>query len=432
MVVDSATGDVLGESMADRGFAPASNHKLLTAAIAFESLGPAHRFVTRVATDVTLEDGLHRGRLAGNLWVLGGGDPTFAEPAHAERQWREIAAALRQAGIERVGGRVRGDASWFGGANRGHGWQWDYLADDYAAPFGGLCAAGNVLTLRIKAEEGHVSITMKPPLPDESQWFHNRVTMASKDKREAVFVNRALGQQVLEVTGVLRPAGEALERRVAVSDPVGFAEAVVTYGLQAAGMPIEGVVVPSSVQPVELARVSSPTVSDIAGPLLTNSNNLYAEQLFRGAARQRVGSAQDGAAREHAAKTLRDLGVDTGGLVMADGSGLSRRNLVQPRQLVHLLRAVRERPYGARFVACLPIAGVTGTLSKRFLKGAAHRRVRAKTGFISRVVCLSGYLEREDADPLIFSVMLNDFTCETSLAKNACDRFVQRLAEVFR
>lgn len=432
MVVDSATGDVLGESMADRGFAPASNNKLLTTAIAFESLGSDHRFVTRVATDVRLEDSLHRGRLAGNLWLLGGGDPTFAEPAHAERQWREILAALRKVGIERIGGRVRGDASWFGGANRGHGWQWDYLADDYAAPFGGLCAAGNVLTLRIKAEEGHVAIATEPSVPDEKAWVTNRVTMASQGKREIVRVNRPLGHKAIEVSGVLRAAGKAIERRVAVSDPVAFAEAVATHGLQTAGLPIEGVSVPSSVTPVELARVLSPTVSQIAGPLLTNSNNLYAEQLFRGAARQCVGSAQNAAAREHADKTLRGLGLDTRGLVMADGSGLSRRNLVQPRQLVRLLQAVRERPYGARFVASLPIAGVTGTLSKRFLKGSAHRRVRAKTGFISRVVCLSGYLERKDGAPLIFSVMLNDFTCDAPLAKQACDRFVERLAEVFR
>src|SRR5690606_26951495 len=113
-------------------------------------------------------------------------------------------------------------------------------------------------------------------------------------------------------------------------------------------------------------------------------------QLFRGAARVCGGSGEDEAARLHAVAMLQQLGVATRGLVMADGSGLSRRNLVQPRQLVALLQAVRRRPYGEVFASCLPVAGTTGTLASRFADGPARGRVRAKTGFISRVVCLSG------------------------------------------
>jgi len=78
----------------------------------------------------------------------------------------------------------------------------------------------------------------------------------------------------------------------------------------------------------------------------------------------------------------------------------------------------------------LPVAGQTGTLRSRFAEGPARGHVHAKTGYISRVVCLSGFVHRknESEPPLVFSVMLNDFTCEDALAKAAVDAFVQRLA----
>lgn len=429
MVYDPETDEVVAESMAARGFAPASNNKLLTTAIAMESLGLDHRFVTRVATTVDPAVAVSRGRLAGDLVLIGGGDPTFGEEVYAEKQWQAIATALREKGIQRIGGRVRGVSSWNESSNRGHGWQWDYLDDDYAAPFGGLCMAGNALKLRVQAHQGYVKITTTPPLADQVDWVINRITLASAAKDQQVRVSRRLGRQEIEVEGVLRPGSMPSEYRVAISDPITFAEAVATTGLQTAGVLIEGAsTTPSAEGKVELLTIESPSISQIAGPLLTHSDNLYAEQLFRGAAHVNRASASNSSARAHAYETLGKLDVDTRGLVMADGSGLSRRNLVQPRQLVQLLRSIRRRPYAARFLDCLPVAGVSGTLRERLAFKPARERVRAKTGFISRVVCLSGYLLRDDQEPLIFSVMLNDFTCETAKAKAACDRFVQRLA----
>ncbi|MEO6598166.1 MAG: D-alanyl-D-alanine carboxypeptidase, partial [Planctomycetota bacterium] len=95
-----------------------------------------------------------------------------------------------------------------------------------------------------------------------------------------------------------------------------------------------------------------------------------------------------------------------------------------------ILRAMYDSPQRHAFVDALPLAGHTGTLRSRFVDGPARGHVRAKTGYISRVVCLSGYVQRPDpaASPLIFSVMLNDFTCDDGKAKAAADAFVQRLA----
>jgi D-alanyl-D-alanine carboxypeptidase/D-alanyl-D-alanine-endopeptidase (penicillin-binding protein 4) len=103
---------------------------------------------------------------------------------------------------------------------------------------------------------------------------------------------------------------------------------------------------------------------------------------------------------------------------------------VQPRQLADLLSALWRNEHRDVFVASLPIAGVDGTLAERFKDGPAHAHVRAKTGFISRVVALSGYVPRPDANaaPMVFSVLLNNFTCQTQAAKDAVDAFVQELA----
>ena len=160
------------------------------------------------------------------------------------------------------------------------------------------------------------------------------------------------------------------------------------------------------------------------------SDNFIAETLLKGLGARELGRGSTAAGARVVMRELRERGVPLAGVRIVDGSGLSSYDRLTVRALVALLIAAWSDPaIKAPFVASLPVAGVSGTLEDRMESGPARGRVRAKTGFIARVVCLSGYVERAGGGaPLVFSVMLNDFTCSDDAAKAAVDAFVQQLA----
>ena len=182
---------------------------------------------------------------------------------------------------------------------------------------------------------------------------------------------------------------------------------------------------------VELHVERSAPMADILEQLNKRSQNLYAEQVVRTAAKAKGGDGGFQSAQKTALAVLAELGVETKGLRMADASGLTRLNLVQPLQIAQLLRGMLGSEHAELYLGTLPIAGVDGTLRRRF-SGCEHAkgRVRAKTGYISRVVALSGYVPRKGADPLVFSILVNDFVASTNDVKRAVDRFVDELARL--
>lgn len=423
-VLDAASGAMLVEHAADRGFATASNMKLLSAAVALATLGPQHTFPTELSARGEVRDGV----LDGDLVVVGHGDPTLGSDADGAAV-STFVAGLQQAGIRQVRGRVLGDGSWLGSEHLGLGWQWDYLDEDYAAPFGGLCYAGNVASVTVRPGAAGPEVQV---LPVAATVPALAIAQGAAGSATALTVHRRLGTDEVTVGGALARDAAPTTLRVTVRDPALFAASALSAALRIAGVVIDGEERPASGAVRVVATHRSGPLATIVEPMLRHSDNLFAEQVWRTAAKVATGSADTAAAERHAKAVLAQLGVDGQGMVLADGSGLSRRNLVQPRQLATLLLAAWRAPWGPAFRAGLPLAGRTGTLRNRFRDGPAHGRVRAKTGYISRVVCLSGYVPRPDpeAPPLVFSVMLNDFTCSDAAAKAAVDAFVQQLAVV--
>ncbi len=438
---DAATGAVLAAHDADKGFLTASNMKLISAAVALKTLGADFQWTTRVVVPQARED-----LVDGDLWLVGGGDPSLGgRPGDdAMAPMRDFAEQLWRAGVRRVRGYVRGDGSVQTMGRYGAGWQWDYLADDYAAPCAGLNWAENVITLVVEpgkavGELANVRCEPAERPPGFACWGVVR-TVASGVATDLSCVHPEFQPAGIEVRGVIAVDAKPERIAAAVSVPSRFAATALVAAMQARGIAFEqaghGCLVwepdddtpPPAAAPT-LAEVRSPKLAEVLVPTLKRSINLYAEQLWRSAA-QRGSSAKTSADCErHAKRVLQQLGVDTAGMVLADGSGLSRRNLVQPRQLTALLLAIRTDPQLAAILPALPIAGVDGTIGKRLVGNATRGHVRAKTGFVSYVACLSGYLDRPGfAPPLVFSVMLNNYTCTTDQAKAAIDTFVEQVA----
>ena len=433
-ITDPGGGTPLLEHDGGKGFMTASNMKLITGATALLTLGPDHRFATRLESAGALRDGV----LDGDLVLVGSGDPTFGGRheqggplAVLERLVLELVV---RHGIHEITGRVVGLDDVHGEEVMGKGWQWDYQSADYAAQLSGLCFAENVVTLELEGR-GEGEQPALRVIPDVGYVVvGNEVLCGPEGGEAALRAERKRATNTIVVSGTL-PAGTVESIKVSVENPTRFAAQALWTVLRNKGVKVRGGAIDADDVPNSkvgerklLAKHMSPPLSEILVTLEKVSQNLFAEQLLRAAGLrgQERGDLTGGAAQ--AAAVLAGLGVDVRGLVVEDGSGLTRRNLVRPRQFAALLWAMWRSEHRDLFFSTLPVAGIEGTLEKRYPDGPARGRVLAKTGFISGVVALSGLVPRPEGEPLAFSILVNNFTCTTDEAKAAVDGFVQALA----
>ncbi len=439
-VRDLGTGEVLCAHDADKGFLTASNMKLLSAAVALEALGPDFVWQTRVLCRAQdMGDGAV---LEGDVFLLGGGDPSLGGPPAVEggavmmAAMDALARQIADRGVRRITGRVLGDGGQSPFPLYGQGWQWDYLEEDYAAPVGGLNFGLNVVLVRVLPTKAGqpAQLVCEPEVP--TPWLRNEAVTVEADGKAQVGFGRAPHGPTVLVKGAVPEGGAAARLLVAVDDPARYAAECLQIALERQGVRVEGGAAGAGhlAHPGDLlATLDSPPLREVVVPLLRSSINLYAEQVWREAALRGKGLRTFGDCEAFAKETLQQIGVPTDGMILADGSGLSRRNLVQPQQLTALLARMRVDPALAPMLPGLPVAGQSGTLRGRMKAGPAAGRVRAKTGFVSYVAALSGYLDRPGPDgqeppPLAFSILVNNFTCSTDAAKAAIDGFVEAMA----
>ena len=360
-VVDAGSGRELLASHADRGFATASNMKLVGAAVALATLGADHRFPTELWHRGVVENGV----MTGELILRGRGDPSFGLVRDGRDAVGELVEALRRCGVTRFVGRIVGDDRWLGDEHLGLGWQWDYLDEDYAAPFGALCCAGNVVTITVRPGGGDQPVVACTPDVDTPLRVDVRQVAATADAVTQLTAHRALGSDVVTVNGTVRADAKPWTVQVPVREPAVFAARVLRSAMVAAGIAVDERPDVELVGDERLvARMQSAPLAELLRHLLLHSDNLWAEQVVRVAARLAAGDAGTAAMAKHVATVLAAFGIDTRGMVVADGSGLSRRNLVQPRQLVGVLAAMWRSPMRAGPIARSWVARCRTTYSR--------------------------------------------------------------------
>ncbi len=432
VVVESADdGAVLYRRDAGRLFVPASNAKLLTAAAALVRLGADFRWTTTVVAR-----GARRGdTLAGDLVVVGRGDPTFAVDAtgdsvdelHALRPWVD---SLASRGIRVVRGRVTGDASAFPGAPLGRGWAWDDLDADYAAPVGALQFNESAAWIEVEpsiAPGAAASLLLVPR--DAPLRVFGTIATAPADSGPAQFTwSRAPFGDSVTVSGRL-PAGHATAiLPVSVPDPTRYFEAALTQTLAEGGIPVLGAAAADSAPAETLFTWQSPPLSQVLPLLLKPSQNQIGETLLRTLGLQVKGAGSVDSGKAALRDALPELGVAPDSWVLADGSGLSRYDDVAPEAIAAVLVAMYHRPDFPVFFDALPVAGEDGTLATRFLGTSAAGNVHAKTGSMSGVRSLSGYVRTPDGETLVFAILANGVTAPRRVVEGAQERIVERLA----
>ena len=180
-----------------------------------------------------------------------------------------------------------------------------------------------------------------------------------------------------------------------------------------------------------LYTYKSHPLAEIVQPLLKDSINLYGEAALRLNAAPGTFPTND-AALEGLRMRLAAWGVPADAQQIVDGSGLSRRNVVSPDALLAVLRRMAAQGMTSPFVAALPIAGTDGSLAGRMSGTAAQGNVRAKTGTMSNIRSLAGYVTTRDGEPLAFVIIVNNFEGAGSAATQAIDAIAVKLAEFSR
>lgn len=409
LVVSLATGDTLYSRGADELLLPASTMKLYTAAMAFDRFGPAHQFRTEVLRDGPLS---REGTITGNLYLKGAGDPSLG-PRY--RNWHggiapmdAIADLIYASGVRRITGDIVGDASAFESRRVPEGWRSRYLQAGYAARVSALSVNENIANVVVRATPKGPEVEFAEPLIGIP--IHSTVEVRPGTRSAYIRVWQDTTADHFRVHGWIGEQSPERSYRVVIEQPERFAAAALRAALGKRGVVIEGET-RADVAPPTALRVTawaSPTVAQLAVTMNGESNNHFAELLFRNAARSVSGVGSAEAANEALREFLNQrAGVRRDDVYAADGSGLSTLDRVTARSMVHLLAYAGSAPWAEVFEATLPVAGRTETLKTRMRRTAADNNLRGKTGTTNDVTSLGGYVETRDGERLAFAMLYN-------------------------
>jgi D-alanyl-D-alanine carboxypeptidase/D-alanyl-D-alanine-endopeptidase (penicillin-binding protein 4) len=458
-VVSLDTGQTIFEQNANKFVRPASNMKLYTVATALDRLTPDYHFITSVYAKEKLEDG----KVKGDLIIYGRGDPSISTRFNGGDYFKSIndlAERIVAAGVKRIKGDLVGDESFFSGSPVGSGWEWEDLTWSYGAQVSALSINDNAIDLNIKpgATVGAPVLIVTGPANASFINIVNRATTSPKELKSNLQIYRGLGANTLEITGTL-PLGDAGFRGgAAIPDPPLAFVSMLRDALAKRGVKVDGQLrtvtdrsggtvlprIPGGFNspngtmaqfPVEITSLQSPPFALIAAQTLKPSQNQYTEIILRTLGRTLAQVNGDDRTRDDqdlGLSTVRNFlhqaGIGDNDVALDDGSGLSRNDLISANTTVQLLTFMSKHKYFTQFRDALPIAGVDGTLSTRMRGTPAEKNLRGKTGSLSSVASLSGYVTSASGEHLVFSMMLNNYPDAAALRRDSIDAIAVLLA----
>lgn len=439
LVTDRDTGQILYELNADRFFTPASNAKIFTTSLAMATLGPDFRFRTTLETVAQISAD---GRLSGDVLLVGRGDPNLSNrkfpyagkverDGPVEKILAELADEAVAKGLKEIDGDIVADDSYYPYDPYPPGWSIGNVYFTFGAPVGALSFNDNCITVTILPGEkvGDAAGIVVEPAAAAENFSHAILTVDAAAKPELGVV-RQPGPDFLLLHGSIPLGHTPLKLELAMIDPARTAGSSLKQIFESRGVRVTGVVRVRHAAPPEIYPDASvvlgppPPVPDpnttvlaehLSLPLLESirlinkiSQNLHAEMLLRAVAYQKKGFGVTDAGLWVEQDFLKSAGIADGDVVLTDGSGLARDDLVTPRAVVQMLHFDEGQPWGQDYVATFPIAGVDGTLTDRLHENSATGRIQAKTGAEDHVRSLSGFATTVGGEHLIFSFLNNN------------------------
>jgi D-alanyl-D-alanine carboxypeptidase/D-alanyl-D-alanine-endopeptidase (penicillin-binding protein 4) len=449
LIIDAASGQTLFSQNADSYFIPASNAKLFTTALALATLGPDYRVTTTLSSAGSVDT---KGLLSGDLILIGRGDANlsnrkFPYEKKAERDGppekvlAELADALVARGIKEIAGDVVADDSMFQPEPFPSGWAIDDMLWSYGAAVSAVVINDNTFSIELRPGKNvadAASITIQPQA--DYYTVENLVRTAPAGSEETLAVVREPGSHLVQLSGTMPLGGAPHRLTIAVEQPAEYAAKLLQQLLQARGVKISGTtrarhavdpLLANKDRPAETVlaeHVSVPLAEEVRA-INKESLNLHAELLLRLAAYEKVRASNYRDANKFAADFYQSAGIAAGDVVLQDGSGLSRRDLVMPRALVQILKYASAQPWGELYRSSLPVAGEDGTLAEHMKNTSAAGRIFAKTGTVEHIAALSGYATTRRGENLIFSIMGNNNNLHAQAAHEVVDAMAVAMTE---
>lgn len=408
LVQNMTTGEVIDEYRSDKVVPPASVMKLLTTAACLETMGPGFRFPTILEYTGSIEGGV----LYGDLYVHGGCDPSLGWQGKTAffTQWIK---AVRAAGIKRIEGAVIADMTMLDGEAQNPGWLCEDAGNYYAPGIFALNYYGNTMNIVLKSgEPGTVATVMKTEPQVEDIRFINRVR-CDRIQYDGAFVSglpysneRYLTGAVpsnlgtFGVKGDLPNPGLLLARHFTAK----LREAGIAVAREADYLPDYNPLLPKR---HELYIHYSEPLSELIKETNINSNNLYAEALFR-----YLGTRYTLPGTIHNSQDLlrdywRRRGVAVQNAIIKDGCGLAPQDAISAKAFVQLLTIMSRSKNQEAWIASLPVSGKTGTLKSLCPGTALEGRIHAKSGTIAGTKNFAGYIDMPNGDTWVFAILIN-------------------------
>ncbi len=398
LVLDGRSGRVLYSRNSRFPLIPGSTIKLVTAAAALGALGPEYRFVTSLVSDENPSGGV----LNGNIWFVGGGDPELTSD-----NLRSAVREIQFHGVQSIAGNVYADGSRYGPDRVSDSWEADDLQYGWAAPASAVSIDGGSLQFTITPRAGtEATVAVDPP----GQNVIASVETAGAGAENTLHIDPLPNEGGYEVRGQI-PYGAPQKYWRAVPHPTRAAAVSLLAMLKIAGIEVSGSAGESTMpaHSTTLWEHRSRTLDRIIKQMFFLSDNHYAEELLRAVGWKAfgLGDLQNSFAAEQA--FLQTNHMPSGGVVIADGSGLSERNRVTANSIAASLQFLLNQPLPEPPFTLLPRAGIEGTVRVRHLAPGAKGRVFAKDGYIQGASALAGYVLTMNHGPVIFVFLVNNW-----------------------
>ncbi len=414
-VADAVTGEIITDKDAGLNLVPASVMKLIPSAAALTLLGDDYRFTTTLAFSGSLDK--KKGALNGNIYIIGGGDPMFCSPYFADSygdvtgNWVNI---LKEAGIKKISGDIISDASIYDYQPVDGGWEWEDIGNYYGAGVHGINYNDNVFGIYLSGnKEGYT------PVIDSTDTFSNNLKiinhLTSYGASNKGFAYSAPYSAEVLLEGSV-PAESIAGIFASIPDPpltvaVELRKRLIKEGIFVTGEAFTKRTKETNDSIMEvLSAVVSPSLKEMISVTDHESVNLYAAQLSKhlGLMFRQEGSFRAG--MDVLSSFLETIGCNTQGILLSDAAGLSRKNYINTGTIVSLLKYMYNSPYKTTFISSLPTPGENGTLKNTFSEEVFKGRIIAKTGSMTGVKGIAGYVTTKSGRVLAFSILVNGYT----------------------
>ncbi len=432
------TGEFLYRRNDSKNFIPASTLKILTTATALEYLGPDFFYTTNLYLDGEIKS---NNEFVGNIIFRGAGDPTFSS-FFLENPLKVIdffVDKLDSLGIKSIKGNLVADNRYFDKNYYAQGWAIDDVVYPYSAQVDALSFNDNKIDIIIKPSKKPFTLSNISTIPQNNYLRIVNNVLTELQSESFIYPKRDFSSNNIELFGSIQyDSLYKFQKKLSVSihNPSIFFLSFIKQSLEERNIRFKGALLniddiyPNFTynQLKPLCNFKSPALSQIITVINSQSHNLAAEMLLKTIGKEVTGLGSTESGIEVVKRYITKTGIPADNITIADGSGLSRLNLISPRYLIHLLSNIYNSKYKDIFINSLAVAGRSGTLQKRMKKSLAETNVFAKTGSLQSNSSICGYVRNKDNQFLAFVIMIMNYTVPESLAQNLQDLICMRLA----